>query len=108
LSLEHSMTDAVVIPFPVPVSAAGEQQRLRRALADLQLALQDQKRALSDWRFAIAELGIGVAALGQALEGYQGNLGDVEQKLGGLRAETAKMATWANGTQAALPPNPGG
>jgi hypothetical protein len=89
------MADAIVIPFPTPVTAASEQQRLRRALADLQIALADQKRALSDWRFAMTELGIGVAGLGQALGCYQDSLGLVESKLSGLREEAVKLETWA-------------
>ena len=89
------MADAVVIPFPTPVTAASEQQRLRRALADLQTALADQKRALSDWRFAMTELGIGVTGLGQALGCYQDSLGSVETKLNGLREEAVKLESWA-------------
>ncbi len=90
------MADAIVIPFPTPVTAASEQQRLRRALADLQTALNDQKRALSDWRFAMTELGIGVAGLGQALGCYQESLGSVETKLKGLREEAVKLECWAD------------
>jgi hypothetical protein len=90
------MADAIVIPFPTPVTAASEQQRLRRALADLQAALTDQKRALSDWRFAMTELGIGVAGLGQALGCYQDSLGSVETKLTGVRAEALKLENWAD------------
>jgi hypothetical protein len=90
------MADAVVIPFPTPVTAASEQQRLRRALADLQAALADQKRALSDWRFAMTELGIGVAGLGQALGCYQDSLCSVETKLGSLREEAAKLESCAD------------
>lgn len=90
------MADAIVIPFPTPATAATEQQRLRRALADLQTALADQKRALSDWRFAMTELGIGVAGLNQALGCYQDSLGSVETKLAGLREEAVKLECWAD------------
>jgi hypothetical protein len=94
--VEHFMAEAIVIPFPTPVTAASEQQRLRRALADLQNALADQKRALSDWRFAMTELGIGVAGLGHALGCYQDSLGAVESKLTGLREEAVKLECWAD------------
>jgi len=94
--MEHFMSDAIVIPFPTPVTPASEQQRLRRALADLQNALADQKRALSDWRFAMTELGIGVAGLNQALGSYQSSLGSVETKLNGLREEAVKLECWAD------------
>jgi flagellar biosynthesis chaperone FliJ len=94
--MEPLVTEAIVIPFPTPATAASEQQRLRRALTDLQTALADQKRALSDWRFAMTELGIGVAGLNQALGSYQNSLGSVETKLKGLREEAVKLECWAD------------
>jgi len=97
---EHLMADAVVIPFPTPVTPASEQQRLRRALVDLQTALAEQKRALNDWRFAMTELGVGVAGLGQALGSYQASMGEVETKLSGLKSEAVKLENWADGVLA--------
>ena len=94
------MSDAVVIPFPRanPPARAGrdsEQERLRRALEDLQGALAEQKRALRDWRFAMAELGIGVAGLGHALGSYQDSLGGVETGLAELRDQARQLEGWA-------------
>ncbi len=93
------MSQAVIVPFPGTTNSrtkrGGEQERLRRALEDLQAALGEQKRALSGWRFAMTELGIGVAGLGQALGSYQDSLGDVEARLTGLCGEARTMQRWA-------------
>ena len=86
------MSQAIVIPFPGTTPMVGEQDRLRRALGDLQVALLEQKRALSDWRFSMMELGASVARLGQALGDYQHSLRSVAERLNGLR-ETGRLVS---------------
>jgi len=91
------MTNANIIPFPQRNPVQAETDRLTTALEALQAALEEQRRALSDWRFAMTELGIGVAGLGHSLAGYQDSLVHVDEKLGGLRTESAKLEAWADG-----------
>ena len=94
------MAEANIIPFPKAFVRDCDQERLRRALEDLQSALGEQKRALQDWRFAMTELGVGVAGLGHALGSYQSSLGSVEARLVGLRDEARRLENWADGVLA--------
>lgn len=91
------MQSAVVIQFPAQAAAPSDSERLATALASLQAALAEQQTAMREWRFAMVELSIGVAGLGHSLQGYQDNLGNVADRIEGLREESARLEAWADG-----------
>ncbi len=91
------MTDATILAFPVQTIRQRDEDRLNKALANLQASLSEQKLALNDWRFTMTELGISVASLGHALTTHQDGLGAIDLQLCGLHADAVKLDRAAAG-----------
>lgn len=63
--------DAVILDFPDT-----EDNRLRRALRDLEAAMQDQRDAVADLRGNLADLGAAVGRLGNSAAALEAGLAD--------------------------------
>ena len=84
------MSDAIVLAFPIQTSRQHDEDRLDKALTELQASLFEQKRALGEWQFAMADFATGVASVGDALTTFQDNLGIIDLQLCGLHADVVK------------------
>ena len=93
---------ATIIAFPRPKAApandaAGDgPERLRRALAALELALSEQRTAVAAWRENLDALRGSVRGLGASLHAYQSRLGALAEEVGGLNQEARRMEAWAD------------
>jgi hypothetical protein len=91
---ELSPLTAEIIPFPLrrpaPPTEEG-QDRLRRALADLESAIAGQRQAVATWRQALADLGNAVSGLGGSLQRYQGSLVSLGTRVEGLHTQAVQL-----------------
>ena len=93
---------ATIIAFPRPKAAPGHDaagdgpERLRRALAALELALNEQRTAVAAWRENLDALRGSVRGLGVSLGAYQSRLAALAEDVGGLHQEARRMEAWAD------------
>ena len=93
---------ATIIAFPGPKAAPAHDapgdgpERLRRALAALELALNEQRTAVAAWRESLGALRGSVQALGTSLAAYQSRIGALAGNVGGLHREARRMEAWAD------------
>ena len=99
---------AEVIAFPLSRQAPAKdegQERLRRALANLDDAIAGQRAAVAAWRGALADLSKVVSGLGENLQRYRGSLDTLGTRVAGLHNQavhlerTADAALSARGDQ---------
>jgi hypothetical protein len=98
---------AKIIPFPQRGSAAPSedgQERLRRALLNLDAAVASQREAVAAWRSAIADLGTVMAGLGDSMKRYRGSLDTLDRRVANLHAQAMRLEQTAD---TALAANPG-
>jgi ABC-type transporter Mla subunit MlaD len=97
---------ATVIPFPLrrraPTNIDG-QERLRRALEDLDDALAGQRAAIVAWRSALGELGDVVSGLGANLRRYRGSLDTLATRVEGLHRQAVQLERTADAALAVSP-----
>jgi uncharacterized coiled-coil protein SlyX len=100
---ESMMTTAQIIQFPSPRADAAEkgQERLCRAVAELNAAVVRQREAVAVWRGALAELGTVVSGLGTSLQRYQGSLDTLGQRVGRLHDQAVQLERTADAAIAA-------
>ena len=96
-------TTAEIIPFPArfvaPVPTArrtAEDERLGRALANLNEALITQRAAMAGWKASLIELRAVTGRLGASLRRYNDSMAQLDTKVGTLRAEAKKLEYWAD------------
>ena len=93
---------ATIIAFPRPKAAPANYatgdgpERLRRALAALELALSEQRTAVATWRANLDALRGSVRGLGASLGAYQSRLAALAEDVGGLHQEARRMEAWAD------------
>jgi len=95
---------AEVIAFPssrqAPVRDDG-QERLRRALVNLDDAIAGQRAAVAAWRGALADLSKVVSGLGENLQRYRGNLDALGTRVAGLHNQAVRLERTADAALAA-------
>ena len=90
---------ATVIPFPArkPVVAApAPDDRLARALANLNAALEQQAAAIATWRAALGELKTSTAGLHDSLQRYNTGLGKLGDSVSALGGQARSLEQWAD------------
>jgi len=101
-------TVAEIIPFPsrvaAPVPATQTQakpgpaeERLTRALIDLNNAVLAQRAAMTAWKSALGDLRTVTGRLGNTLRSYNDSLTHLDARVSTLRSETVKLEYWADG-----------
>ena len=99
---------ATIIPFPVrkraapvPGVPAAADDRLARALANLNAALAEQRAAVTAWRSVMGELKASTSGLQDSLQRYSANLGTLGESVSTLRDRARSLEHWADGAMAA-------
>ena len=88
---------AKIIQFPLRRDPRNEgQERLRRALEDLEAALAGQLAAVAAWRGALGELSRVVGGVGDSLRRYRGNLDTLAARVGSLNAQAVQLERTAD------------
>ena len=97
---------AQIIPFPQrgrTVSRDDGQERLRRALLNLDAAVAGQREAVTIWRSAIADLGAVMAGLGDSVKRYRSSLDSLDSRVAKLHAQAVQLERTADAALAASP-----
>ena len=96
---EAQRPSAHIIPFPTRIQPAKPrpEERLARALADLNAAMEEQKAAVAAWRGALGELQTTTDGLGESLRRYQISLGALSGSVSALEGKAQLMEQWADG-----------
>jgi DNA/RNA-binding domain of Phe-tRNA-synthetase-like protein len=85
VAAEPELPQADVVAGPVddaaPDAGLDPQERLRRALLQLDAALAEQRTAVTAWRAALADLGGSVNGLRGSFETLQGRLDSLKTQL---------------------------
>jgi ABC-type transporter Mla subunit MlaD len=101
---ESTPISAQIIPFarrqPMQVPDNG-QDRLRRALQDLDAAVAGQRTAVAAWRSALAELGTVMGGLGDSMQRYRENLDTLGGRVARLHAQAVQLERTADAALAA-------
>jgi ABC-type transporter Mla subunit MlaD len=95
-----------IIPFPSrrPLAPPEDgQDRLRRALLNLDAAVAGQREAVAAWRSAIADLGTVVAGLGDSMRRYRGSLDSLDRRVANLHAQAVQLERTADTALAGNP-----
>lgn len=88
---------AEIIPFPVRLPQAEDgQQRLRRAVMELEEAVATQRKAVAAWRESLAQLQVTMHGLGDSLVRYRDNLDNVGSLVASVNAEARALESWAD------------
>jgi ABC-type transporter Mla subunit MlaD len=96
---------AQIIPFPRRGQAKPSdegQERLRRALLNLDAAVAGQREAVAAWRSAISDLGTVMAGLGDSMKRYRNSLDRLDSRVANLHAQAVQLERTAD-TMAASP-----
>jgi len=112
---ELTPSSAEIIPFPsrqpMRVHDNGQamqvrdngQERLRRALQDLDDAVAGQRTAVAAWRSALAELGTVMGGLGDSMQRYRQNLDTLGGRVARLHTQAVQLERTADTALAARP-----
>ncbi len=97
---ESTFVSAEIIAFPsrqahAPAAEDG-QERLRRALANLEEAVAGQRAAVAAWRGALTDLGTVMHGLGESMQRYRGNLDTLGGRVAGLHAQAVQLERTAD------------
>ncbi len=96
---------AEIIAFPQPQPSPEEPgERLRKAMAALDVALKAQSEAMAQWRGSLGSLRGSVDRLGNSLHGFDGQLASLRATVEHVNGEAHRLEAWAD---AALEPTPG-
>lgn len=97
---ESRSISAEIIPFPSRQARAAAtddgQERLRRALVNLEEAVAGQRAAVAAWRSALADLGTVMNGLGESMQRYRGNLDTLGGRIAGLHAQAVQLERTAD------------
>lgn len=97
---ESTSASAEIIAFPSRKSAApvieDGQERLRRALVNLEDAVAGQRAAVAAWGGALADLGTVMNGLGESMQRYRGNLDTLGGRVAGLHAQAVQLERTAD------------
>jgi ABC-type transporter Mla subunit MlaD len=100
---ESTPISAEIIPFPTrqPMQVPDNgQDRLRRALQDLDEAVAGQRTAVAAWRSALAELGTVMGGLGDSMQRYRQNLDTLGGRVAKLHAQAVQLERTADAAMA--------
>lgn len=90
---------AEVIAFPLsrqPSTRDEGQERLRRALVNLDDAIAGQRAAVAAWRGALSDLSKVVSGLGENLQRYRGSLDTLGTRVAGLHNQAVQLERTAD------------
>ena len=90
---------AQIIPFPRRAPAVPSddgQERLRRALLNLDAAIAGQREAVAAWRSAISDLGTVMAGLGDSMKRYRSSLDSLDSRVASLHANAVRLERTAD------------
>jgi chromosome segregation ATPase len=92
------MTTAEILPFPprAPAATRSPEERLRRALAELDAALDEQRAAVAEFRSHLGELGGAVSGLEDTLLKYVGQLTTTESDVLAAQESARKLEATAD------------
>ncbi len=91
------LPDTTQIAAP-PREPTPAEARLTRALANLNEAVTAQRAAVAAWKASLGALSAATGRLGTSLRGYHDTLGQLDARVATIRAESAKLKSWADDT----------